>query len=221
MHFMLTNSGCFLLSGVFSWSNWEQYLLGLIPWFSGRSSLLILPCTQHHLLWMKISVWRDWSWFILLVPWSLLFHIIVQYPQYSLPITICFINETFLLYFSRESQAKIRSRFFHLTYVEPKHQSDQCNQVGANDFQHLICIFWVCWLSPWWCNGDCSQLMSLFDGYQFQQVYWNVKHHPARNLQHKSSPSTFDTFDKSNVPSTFSKHCTSLCVSVVFSPLLT
>ena len=176
MHFMLTNSGCFLLSGVSSWSNWEQYLLGLIPWFSGRSSLLILPCTQHHLLWMKSSVWRVWSWFILLVPWSLLFpsnptmyitspsleeeqclvwlveihftcpmissvphyctvstvhfvhvcivHVSTIHPQYSLAILICFINETFLLHFSRESQAKIQSRFFHLTYVEPKHQSD-------------------------------------------------------------------------------------------------
>ena len=28
--------------------------------------------------------------------------------------------------------------FVHLTYVEPKHQSDSRNQAGANDFQHLI-----------------------------------------------------------------------------------
>ena len=31
--------------------------------------------------------------------------------------------------------------FFGLAYVEPKHQSDENNQAGANDFQHLIWIF--------------------------------------------------------------------------------
>ena len=31
--------------------------------------------------------------------------------------------------------------FFHLTNVEPKHQSDSHNQAGANDFQSLILIF--------------------------------------------------------------------------------
>ena len=31
--------------------------------------------------------------------------------------------------------------FFRLTYMESKHQSDEYNQAGANDFQHLIWIF--------------------------------------------------------------------------------
>ena len=31
--------------------------------------------------------------------------------------------------------------FFRLTYVEPKHQRDEHNQAGANDFQCLIWIF--------------------------------------------------------------------------------
>ena len=31
--------------------------------------------------------------------------------------------------------------FFHLTYVEPKHQSDSHDQAGANDFQHLSGYF--------------------------------------------------------------------------------
>ena len=35
MRFLLTNSGCFSSSAAFSWSNWEQYLLELIVWFSG------------------------------------------------------------------------------------------------------------------------------------------------------------------------------------------
>ena len=38
LRFLLTNSGHFLLSAAFSWSNREQYLLELIIWFSGRSS---------------------------------------------------------------------------------------------------------------------------------------------------------------------------------------
>ena len=39
MRFLLTNSGRFSSSAVFTWSNWEQYLLELIIWFSGRSSV--------------------------------------------------------------------------------------------------------------------------------------------------------------------------------------
>ena len=38
--------------------------------------------------------------------------------------------------------------FFRLTYVEHKHQSDEHNQAGANDFQCLIWIFRVRQLSP-------------------------------------------------------------------------
>ena len=38
MCFLLTNSGRFLSSAAFSWSNWEQYFLELIVWFSGMSS---------------------------------------------------------------------------------------------------------------------------------------------------------------------------------------
>ena len=52
---------------------------------------------------------------------------------------------------------------FCLTYVEPKHKSDEHNQAGTNDFQHLIWLFWVCRLSPAWYNIDCCQWMSLID----------------------------------------------------------
>ena len=34
---------------------------------------------QHHHLWMKTSLWCGWWCFILLVPWSLPFHMIAQY----------------------------------------------------------------------------------------------------------------------------------------------
>ena len=43
--------------------------------------------------------------------------------------------------------------FFHLTHVEPKYQSDEHDQAGANDFQCSIWIFCVGWLSPKWYNN--------------------------------------------------------------------
>ena len=64
--------------------------------------------------------------------------------------------------------------FFRLTYVETKHQSNEHNQGGANDFQCLIWIFRVCWLSPAWYNVDCFQLMSRFEHYQLQLVYLTI-----------------------------------------------
>ena len=63
--------------------------------------------------------------------------------------------------------------FFHLTYVELKHQRGEHNQVCANDFQCLIWIFWVCRLSRAWYNVDCSQLMSLFDRFHFSWSTWH------------------------------------------------
>ena len=76
------------------------------------------------------------------------------------PITIWFKNGTFSLCLSGEAHGKYgQEGFLHLTYVERKHQSDEHNQAGASDFQRLIWIFWVCWLSPVWYNVDCSQLM--------------------------------------------------------------
>ena len=67
--------------------------------------------------------------------------------------------------------------------MKPKHQSDEHNQVGANNFQHSIKIFWVCWLSPTWYKVDYSQLMSQFDCYQLQLVYLTLENYPVRNLQ--------------------------------------
>ena len=87
--------------------------------------------------------------------------------------------------------------FFCLTDVESKHQRDEHNQTGTNDFQRLIWIFWVCWLSLMWYNVDCSQLMSQFDRYQLQLIYPTMQHCPLRNLQHETSQSTFDTFNQS------------------------
>ena len=51
--------------------------------------------------------------------------------------------------------------------------------------------------SPTWYNIDCSQVMSQFDCYKLQLVYLTVEHHPVRNLQHRTSQTTFNTFDQS------------------------
>ena len=54
-------------------------------------------------------------------------------------------------------------------------------------------IFWVCWLSPAWCNIDYSQL-SWFDRYQLQLVC-QLEHSPVRNLQQEILQAAFDTID--------------------------
>ena len=57
MHFQLPNSGYFSLSAAFSWSNWEQYLLELIVWFSGKSSKSRAPFQSHYLYSITFSGW--------------------------------------------------------------------------------------------------------------------------------------------------------------------
>ena len=86
--------------------------------------------------------------------------------------------------------------FFHVTYVEPKHQSDW--KASANYFQCLIWIFWVCWLIPTWYNNiDCSQLMSWFDLYRLQLAYLTVEYHPVKYLQHGIWQTILDILDQS------------------------
>ena len=48
-----------------------------------------------------------------------------------------------------------------------------------------------------WYTIDCFQLMSQFAHYQPQLIYLTVEHRPARNLQHETLQTTFDTFRKS------------------------
>ena len=80
-----------------------------------EDSLPIPPYTQHHLLWIKTSLCCGWWWFILLAPCSIP-HCAQYSIHYSLPITICFKNRTFLLCLSRELHVEIQSRrcFFFL-----------------------------------------------------------------------------------------------------------
>ena len=57
MHFLLINSGHFLSSAAFSWSNWEQYL-ELIIWVpcklskKKRKNLTVFP---HVILYLKLT----------------------------------------------------------------------------------------------------------------------------------------------------------------------
>ena len=123
-----------------------------------------------------------------------------------------------MLCFSRELQAEILSRrfFFLLNLCRTQISKWLTCQSGADDFQHLIWIFWVSQLSPMWYNIDCSQLMYRCNPYQLQGIYPTVKHCQTRNLSmtlHKP----FLTCSISH--STFSIHCTNLflCFSWIFT----
>ena len=157
------------------------------------------PFQSHHIHNITFFGWRPaFGGGSFRLPYSLFRSTLLYSIHFSSPVTICFKNRTFSLCFSRESHAEIWSRrFFCLTYVEPKHQSDSHNQAGANDFQRLIWIFWVCQLSPAWSNVDCSQLLFQYDPYQFQLVYLTMEHRAVRNLQHETSQTTFDMFNQS------------------------
>ena len=183
-----------------------------------EDSLPTPPYAPCHLLWIKTRFWWGQWWFLSLAPWSLPFHITYSiHFSFLLPITICFKNGIFLLCFSRGSQSEIWSRRF-LILFSLKHQSDEHNQGGANDFQHLIWIFWVCQLSLMWCHIDCSPLMSWFDHYNFN---WSIQ--PWSIVQQDISsakvPKPFLTHTISH--RTFSKHYTNLFyISVLFLPFL-
>ena len=139
---------------------------------------------------------------------NLLHSTLVDSIFFSSPITICFKEGMFLLHFSRESHAEIQSSSFCFTYVEPKHQSNEHNQTGANDFKHLIWILWVHWLSPVWFKIDCSQSMSRFDPYQPQLVWgwpWCIIQWEISSMKlHKALLTCKTSY------STFSLHCTNL-----------
>ena len=90
MPFLLTNSRCFFLSSAFScligssicWNClifWKELIID--------NSLPVLPYAKQHLLWMKTSLLCGWWLVISLAPWSLLFHIIIQYSiHFSSPV---------------------------------------------------------------------------------------------------------------------------------------
>ena len=169
-----------------------------------EDSFPVLPYT-HHLLWKKTGLRCGWWWFISLVPGSLPFHIIVQYPLFIAR------HNLFSLRLSRESHAEVRSRrFLCLTYVEPRHQSDEHNQAGANDFQCLSWIFWVCRLSPTWYNVDCSQCLDFIAINNWSTRPWSIVQQEISSTKlHKP------LLTRSISHSTFSIHCT-----IVFAFLL-
>ena len=122
-------------------------MLELIIWFSRRSSSRGLPSnatiytTSPSLDEDQPSVWLDGDLFYL--PSDFFCSTLLYSIHFSPPVTICFKNRTFLLPLSRELHAEMQLRFFVcfvfcLTSVESKHQSNEYNQAGANDFQ---CLF--------------------------------------------------------------------------------
>ena len=55
----------------------------------------------------------------------------------------------------------------------------------------------LCWHEIMAChNIDFSQLMSQFDYYQIQLFYLTMEHYLAENLQHETSPISFNTWDQ-------------------------
>ena len=61
-----------------------------------KDSLPLLPCIQHHLLWMKTSLWCSW-WWLCLLPHDL-FHSLLLYKIHFLsPVTVYVKNGMFSL----------------------------------------------------------------------------------------------------------------------------
>ena len=145
MCFLLTNSRRFL-SDAFSWSNWEQYLLELIVWFSRGAHNRGLPSNPTiYTTSPSLDEDRPLVWLVIVhfacptissVPHCCTVHTFHSTPQFILK-PECFH------YFLVENRMRKYGQegFFHLTYVEPKHQSNSHNQAGANDFQ---CLIWIC-----------------------------------------------------------------------------
>ena len=83
---------------------------------------------------------------------------------------------------SRELHAEMWSRrffffFFCLTWKPNIKTVNEHHQAGANDFEHLVCTFQVCRLSPKLYNVYCSQSMSRFDQYQHHLTYLTREQH--------------------------------------------
>ena len=109
MHFLLTNSGCFLSSAAFSWSNWEKYL-ELTVWFPEEAHNRGLH-SNPTIYTASLFGWRPafgvvggGSFYFLhdLLHFTLLYSI-----HFSSPVTIYFNNGMFSLCLSREWHAEI------------------------------------------------------------------------------------------------------------------
>ena len=116
--------------------------------------------------------------------------------HFSLPISIYFKSRMLFLTFKRRISWRNQSRSFSHKFCgthTPKWFLD-----STKDFQWSIWVFWVCQISPIWCNIDYSQLMFQFDCYQLQLVYLILDHCPGRNLQQETLQTTIDILDHSH-----------------------
>ena len=104
-------------------SNTWNWSFGFPEWLIIEDSLPIPRYTQHHLLWTNIGFWC--GWFISLAPQSLPSHIIITVYTFITCHNLFFKSGMVSLNFSRKLHMEIQGRrFFRLTYVEPKYQSD-------------------------------------------------------------------------------------------------
>ena len=109
MHFLLTNSGCSLLSAAFSWSNWEKYL-ELTVWFPEEAHNRWLH-SNPTIYTASLFGWRPAFGVVgggsFYFPHDLLHFTLLYSIHFSSPVTIYFNNGMFSLCLSRELHAEI------------------------------------------------------------------------------------------------------------------
>ena len=159
-----------------------------------EDSCPIPPYSQRCHLWMKTCLWCGWRWFPWLVPWSLPFYIIVQYALF-ITCQNLFLKWCILCYVSTENHVQkfCQGGFFSLMWksnIKVINIQSWCKWFSA--------ILWVCWLSPVWCDFDCSQWMSQFDVYQLQLVSLDLGASPSKKSLAQDIANHFLTwFDQS------------------------
>ena len=113
--FLLTNSGGFFVKCCF-WLVWlgAVGIYRLVFWkeLIIEDSFPIPPYTQHHLLWMKTTLWSSVGGGSFLLLHNLFHSTLLHSIHFSSPVTICLKNGTFSLHLGSESEMKIRSRRF-------------------------------------------------------------------------------------------------------------
>lgn len=183
---------------------WKELIIG--------DSHPIPPYTHH--LWMKNwpLVWLGDGSFHLshdLLHYTLLYSVLNPLFNHSSQFVLKTKSFRYVSVENHACRNTVRQVFLS-TYVELKYQNDYHNQAGAKDFQPSIWIFSGCWLSPAWYNTVLNLITIIFN---WSTWTWSIIQ--RENLQCDTSQ-TFDTFSHS----TFSTHCTNLCVSVAFLPFL-
>ena len=120
MHFLLTNSRCFL-SSAFSCSKRKQYLLELIGFPEGAHSrgLPSNPTTYTTSPLLdedQRSLWFSWWWFISLAPWSLPFQNYCTVSTFHCPSQLALKIELFHFFSVENHMWKYSQGFYSLMW---------------------------------------------------------------------------------------------------------